>query len=255
MLRQLVFAILTVTAGTLQAAALVEMKTQEGMTRIYSEGTQARMDVGNGSYMLIDSKASTLFVIMPDKQRAMDMSHLLNNPPARTREDITDLNLEKQGNGPRVAGYSTERYRYTAGGKSCGDLLSSREALDDSGLQQAFDTLQRLSAHADAIMQQFARRDDPCQQVGNSFATRIREVGIPMRVTLADGTLLSEIVRLETNASLPANAFDVPAGYTRINAGAMVDQAQRQLRRLQESGQIPPHLLEQIRELQRRQQP
>jgi hypothetical protein len=218
-----VLAALALVAASGQAATLIEVRTPDGEATVYRDGTRSRMDTGDG-YMLVDSQAETLFVVMPKERRVMDMSQMLKTAPPAGNGDPVKVTFKREGVGPRIAGYKTTQYRYAVDGKACGRVMASEQALKDSGLQEAFDTMQRMAARADSIMMAFNARTDPCQRAGTRFSEHAQTIGIPMRITLGEDRLLSEITRIEKDARLPPNAFTIPAGYQVQNTGQLLQQ-------------------------------
>jgi len=206
-----------------QAATLIEVKTPEGQTKVYRDGARSRMDTGDGGYMLVDSQAETMFVVMPEKRQVLDMSAMLKNAPPAGGKPVNVV-FKKQGSGPRIAGYTTTQYGYSADGKACGQVMASEQALKDSGLHETFEIMQRMAARADAMMMAFTPDIDPCQRAGTRFSEYAQSIGVPLRITAGDGQLVSEVVRIEKDARLPPNAFAVPAGYQMQNTGQMMRQ-------------------------------
>jgi len=224
MLRTILPAVLFFHACLAQAATLIEVKTPEGQTKIFRDGARSRMTNSDGSYVIMDSKAQTMFVVMPKERQVMDMSQMLKAPASGPGKNPPAIQFKKQGSGQRIAGYKTVRYQYSANGKTCGSVLASKQALKDTGLQQAFDLMERMSSHADALMQAFNSNVDPCQRADTHFSEHAQGIGIPMRITSGGGKLVSEILRIEKKAKLPPNAFTIPAGYQRQDVGGMMQQ-------------------------------
>jgi hypothetical protein len=250
MLRNVLPAVLFCCACQLQAATLIEVKTPEGQTKIFRDGTRSRMDTGDGSYMVVDSKAQTLFVVMPSERQVMDMSQMLKMPASGQDNNPLDIQFEKQGSGPRIAGYKTLRYQYSANGKSCGMVLASEQALNDTDLQDTLEVMERMGSRADAMMQAFNRNADPCQRADTRFSEHARGIGMPMQITSSSGKLVSEIIRIETNAKLPPNAFAIPSGYQVQNVGQMMQQIpnmQDIMDQMQQPGQMSPETLQRLR--------
>lgn len=222
MLKTRLMTALALFAFNAQAATLIEVKSPQGQSKVWREGSMSRMDTGDDGYMVVDSKAETMFVVMPKERRVMDMSDLLKTPAAGGNG--IKVAFSKQGAGPGIAGYATTHYRYTANGKDCGSVLASPQAMKDSGLQDALDMMQRMASRADAMMSAFGGRADPCQRAGAQLSEHAGKIGAPMRITAPDGQLVSEIVRIDKNASLPPNAFAIPQGYQVFNTGQMLRQ-------------------------------
>jgi hypothetical protein len=214
---------LTLAAFHVQAATLIEVKSSQGQSKVWRDGSLSRMDTNDGGYMVVDSKAETMFVVMPKDRRVMDMSGLLRAPGLAGGNGIKVV-FSKQGNGPRIAGYTTTQYSYTANGKACGSVLASPQAMKDTGLQDTLDMMQRMATRADALMSAFNSKADPCQRAGTQLSEYAATIGAPMRITATNGQLISEIVRIDKNASLPPDAFAIPEGYQVVNTGQMLRQ-------------------------------
>jgi hypothetical protein len=214
---------LALIASNSQAATLIEVKTPEGLAKVYRDGPHSRMDTGDG-YMLVDSEAETMFMVMPKERQVMDMSQMLKTAPPAGDGTAVKVSFKKAGSGPRIAGYTTTQYQYAADGNACGTVMASEQALKDSGLQETFAIMQRMAARADAMMMAFNARTDPCQRAATRFSEHARGIGIPMRITTGKGQLVSEIVRIEKDAKLPPNAFTIPAGYQVQNTGQLLQQ-------------------------------
>jgi len=214
---------LALVAFNSHAATVIEVKTPEGQTKVYRDGARSRVDAGDGSYMLVDSKAGTLRMVVPAQRQVMDMSQMLKTPPPANGAPV-DVTLQKLGNGQVIAGYPTTRYHYLANGTDCGTVLASEQALEDSDLHETFEVMERMAARADAIMTTFNEHVLPCQRAGTRFSDYAKKIGVPMRVTGPGGELLSEIVRIDKNAKLSPDTFSIPAGYQVRNTGQLLQQ-------------------------------
>lgn len=214
---------LALVAFNCQAATLIEVKSPQGQSKVWRDGSMSRMDTGDGGYVVVDSKAETMLVVMPKQRRVMDMSDLLKGSGPAGGNGIK-VAFSKQGSGPAVAGYATTLYSYSADGKACGNVLASPKAMQDSGLQDALDMMQRMATRADALVSAFSSGSDPCQRAGTQLSEHAGRIGAPMRITSPDGRLVSEIVRIDKHASLPPGAFDIPEGYQVVNTGQMMRQ-------------------------------
>lgn len=221
-LRRLILAATLLTLGSAQAATLVEVKHAEGLSRIYREGPAARLEMpGERGFVLMDSSKQTLFVVMPAQQMALDLSDTLKNGTAGPGSPVS-ASFSKEGGGPTIAGYRTYRYSYSVQGTRCGTVFASKEALDHAGMQDLFAMMERMAGQAQAVASAFTSNTDPCQQADHKLGEKVQSVGAPMRVLDPAGTVVSEITRIDRNASLPANAFVVPPGYRVQNASQML---------------------------------
>jgi len=206
------------------AATLIELKTPQGQGKVYRDAGHTRLENGDGSYVLIDSKAKTFLMVTPKERQVRDLSQLVNAPVGAQNKSPLAVRFKSLGAGPAIAGYKTTRYQYSANGKACGALLASKQALQDAALQDSFEMMERMGARADAMMQIFNKGTDPCQRAGTRFSEHFGAVGIPMRVSDVNGKLISEITRIDKKAALPPGAFTVPAGYRTLNTGEMIRQ-------------------------------
>jgi hypothetical protein len=247
MLRIGICCLLALVAGNTVAATMLEIKSAEGLTKVYKDGSRSRMESGD-SYMVIDSKAGTLYVVMPRERRAIDMSTALKTPASSSGKPVS-IDFKKKSAGPRIAGYKTLNYDYIAEGKHCGSLLASADALEDAGVEDTFEMMERMASRADALMAAFSNNPDPCERADIQFARHLKKIGIPMRVKSANGKLVSEIVRIEKNAKLPPNAFTVPTGYQMQDAGQMMQQIPNMQKMME---QMPPEALERLQRMQQR---
>jgi len=221
-LRRLIVAATLFALGSAQAATLVEVKHAEGLSRLYREGPAARLEMpGERGFVLMDSSKQTLFVVMPAQQMALDLSDTLKNGAAGAASPVS-ASFSKEGGGPTIAGYRTYRYSYSVQGTRCGTVFASREALDHAGMQDLFVMMERMAGQAQAVASAFTSSTDPCQQADHKLGEKVQSVGAPMRVLDPAGTVVSEITRIDRDASLPANAFVVPPGYRVQNASQML---------------------------------
>jgi hypothetical protein len=82
--------------------------------------------------------------------------------------------------------------------------------------------MERMASQAQAVANACTSSTDPCQQADHKLGEKVQSVGAPMRVLDPGGALVSEITRIDRNATLPPNAFAVPAGYRVQNASQML---------------------------------
>ncbi len=254
---RLLFVILTAVAPALQAAVLVEIKAVDGVSRIFREGAQVRMEMGGErGYMIVNTDKQTMHVVMPEQRQVMDMSDMLRNTPAGAGGGAVDVTFDKQGSGPKIAGYKTTRYLYSASGSKCGTLFTSRDAMKDTGLDEMFSIMERMAAQSQAMMAAFNKDLDPCEQASQELSANLDRLGAPMRVLDASGKPLSEVIRIDRKAKLPVNAFVIPAGYQVNNPQQMMQQMQQQMpdmqkmiEQMQQSGQVPPEAMERMKQM------
>ncbi len=237
MTQYILLTILMVMTNYTLAATLIEITNNNKLAKIYIDGAQSRIESGTDGYMIIDNQEQTLFVVIPGQRRIMDMSQTLRAPASSGGGNPVKTVFKKNGSGPRIAGYQTTRYSYSANGHQCGTILASKQALKDTGLGSAFKTMERMASRADAMMMAFNKNTDPCERAGTQFSSHAEIIGVPMRITSSSGQLISEVTRIEKNAKLPSNAFTVPSGYQVQNTGQLMQNAEKIMQQIQQSGQ------------------
>jgi hypothetical protein len=243
-LRQHLLATLFFVLPATQAATLIEIKGGGELTKIYQEGPMSRMEMpGNRGYMVIDSAQQTMYMVMPAQRMVMDMSDTLKNSPGA--DSGVKVNISKQGSGPRVAGYKTTRYSYSANSKNCGTLFTSPDAMEDTGMSEVFEMMERMSSQAEAMMSSFNQNVDPCARSSSQLTNRLKDIGAPLRVIDVKGTVVSEVMRIDRKAKLPANAFTIPADYQVQNTHKMMQGVQQQMQNM-------PNMQEMMKQMQQR---
>ena len=126
-----------------------------------------------------------------------------------------------------------------------------------------------------AVLGGFAAFVDDCTLADMQVADHVNTIGMPMR-TEKNGRVESEIKSINVDAVLPANTFVIPANYTNVtmpdemkaatkdmaNAQQQIPQrgyygqqgqqpqVQQMARQMQQSGQMPPEVMERIRRAQ-----
>ena len=205
------------------AATLIEERDSESSTITYIEGGKMRAgSPGEDAYVLMDLLGRTMFTVSPAEKQAIDMSAMVygqagGQEPGEKRS--VKSNLEKVGSGPEIAGYSTDHYVLTANGRQCGEYFTSKEAFEDSGWAEIWTE----AAQSMKDMAASEQDSDDCD-IAEAEAVDPGEIGWPLRTMGADG-LVSEVVRIETDATVPAGGFDIPPGYAVISMQEMLSGA------------------------------
>jgi len=246
-------------AVNVNAATMLEIKSQDGLSYIYSEGTKGRMEMaGAGEYMLIDTKKNTLFVVMPSKQMVLDMSESLGEPDLKEGGQSGSARLEKAGSGPKIVGYKTTRYDLKAGKRHCGSVFASKAALKDSNMRHILGFLQGTAARAKGFNLHQDMEPDDCVDMDEQLIDKIDELGLPMRALDEKGAVESEVTKIQKNAQLPPNPFAFPKTYqvktmsdihkeTQRQMQQQMPQMEEMMRQMQDSGQLTPEALEELK--------
>lgn len=244
----------------LNAASLVEIRDQYSVSKIYVEGQKGRMESGDDSgYLLIDG--GNVYSVMPEQQMVMEMSGSPQGSAAGGGQPVVAAKLIREGSGPKIAGYATDKYRYTANGQSCGTLFTSKAAMQDAGMEHMLATIRKIAQQAGQMAAQFRGGMRPCEMADQQLMERVKDVGMPLRTLDANGQVESEVLRVVKQAKLPPNAFTYPKNFQVRNMAQMQQQAQQQMRsnmpnleemmkQMPQDGSLPPQAQEQMRKMQ-----
>jgi len=247
------------------AATLIEIDSVEGgRTRVITDGSKARIDMSQDQgYVLIDYKTQSMHVVLPGEKQIMDMSGempaMAGKPPADVKVTVVPA-----GKGPEIAGYSTNKFTLKANGQNCGTIYGSLDAMKGSGIGKLLETMQKFEEKQRASMGSYADMMGPCERARMGMSDQAKTVGVPMREVDKKGNVDNEIIRIDTKAPLPANAFSLPGGYKTIVVADQMKQAKKamtemnkhqpemeaMMKQMQQSGNIPPEAMEQMKRLQ-----
>jgi len=254
------FALLFLFSSPVMAGTIVEIQDENELTTVMTDGKQARMNVSATEYVIVDYKNNSVkFVSHPEKQvMLLDTDGM----PSGNSAPAVRTSIDKLGSGQVIAGYKTQKFSYTANGKSCGVIYGSKDAYQLKGIKELFAAMKTMVEKQRAIMGSFAGMIDACTQADMNVSDHVNTIGVPMR-TEKNGRVRSEIKSIKVDVSLPADAFVIPASYKTVTmqeamSGNMADgqmqqhqpQMQEMMRQMQQSGQMTPEMMEQMRQAQ-----
>jgi len=234
------------------AVSLTEISSGGDVAKLYVDGGKGRMDGGSDGYVLVDSKAGKLYVVAEQHGQALDMSSYLKKAPSRPGPKTR---FKPAGNGPDIAGYATRRYDISVGGTPCGSVYTSKKALADSGAMVLVQAMERLASRTRAA----EGGDSGCGRGRDNIAKVIASLGMPMRISAQGGRVDSEVISINTHASLPASAFELPPGI-RVRDGAQLEamakkyqpQIDSMMEQAEQSGSVSPAMMDKLRRARER---
>lgn len=249
---------LLIAGSPVMAATVIELQSVPGgRSQVLMDDYHSRIDMGEQQdYVLIDHVKKTLLAIDPEQQQILDMS-AGTAASARSSAPAIKIELVSQSSGPVIAGYTTREYKLIANGKTCGKYFASKAAMEISGISRLLESMKMMVDKQRAAMGAYARMIDVCTRAKMEFASQGDRVGVPMKMLDNRGNLVSEIVSINTQMTLPANTFTVPQGYKRVtlaeqmnSTGQGLRQAQRHMpdmkqmmQHRQQSGRMPPEAM------------
>ena len=204
------------------AATLIEQRDQESTTIMYVDGVQMRVQApADQSYVLMNLGEKTYFVVNPDEKMVMDMTETvwsLQNSKSKDDKAKVNASLDKAGAGPTIAGYETEHFILKANGRYCQDLFVSREAFDDSGLDEVW------AEYGQNMKEMGVDSDDACD-IAEIKVFDPGKHGWPLKTMYKKGEhagQFEEVLRIEQGVDLPAGGFVVPDGYRVVSMQEMM---------------------------------
>ncbi len=254
----------------IQAGTIVEIQSQDELTSLMTNGQLARINMSATEYVIINYKNHSVRVVEPQKRQVMllggDVIASGNNAPA-VRTSIKNI-----GPGQIIAGYTTQKFSYSANGKSCGVIYGSKDAYQAKGIKELVHAMQTMMEKQSAALGGLAGFIDDCTLADLKLSDHIKTMGIPMR-TEKNGRVDSQIRSIKTNVALPANMFVIPASYKTVTMQDQINaaskgmanapqhrrgddyqnqqaQMQQMMRQMQQSGQMTPEMMEQMRRAQ-----
>ena len=251
----------------IQAGTVIEVQDQDVLTKIMTDGQQARIDMSASEFVIVNYEDQS--VRMVDQQNKQVM--LFDGGTAMAANNAVKINVavKKLGSGQTIAGFKTEKFSYTANGKPCGIILGSKQAYQVKGIKELVNAVSIMIEKQSAILGGLVGMMDDCERADMELNNFTNTIGIPMR-TEVDGRVDTEIKSIKTDVALPADAFVIPASYKTVTmqqqveaASKGMDQAQQKMQEnnyqpqldqmmkgMQQLEQLTPEMMEQMRQAQ-----
>lgn len=234
----------------ISAATMVEMKDHQGLSQRFYIGDQmARWDMDQGKgYMLIEMNGTRVYTVDTESRVIAEINtNEIAGAPAAPKGNGS---LKREGNGPDIAGYDTDKYALMAGNTKCGEVYLSREALDVKGMRRMWDVMEEMATRASAMAHQFAPpSQDPCDTADTTIMAKMSELGMPMKSFDKQGKLESEIVQIAEGQKTAPDFFSLPEGYQRFDMNEqmrMIQQMQSQMPSPEQMQNMSPEEREQF---------
>lgn len=258
--------ILYLVSSVALAGTVVEIQNNNELTTVLTDGQQARINMSGSEYAIVDYQKQSVKVVSPEKQQVMllDVKGLSvgkqSAPAVRT-------SLDRLGDGQPIAGYKTQKFGYSANGKSCGIIYGSWDAYEAKGIRELLSAMRTMMEKQQALLGGFAALVDDCVLADMKISDHVKTIGVPMR-TEKNGQVDTEIKSINVDVVLPAETFVIPANYKTVTMQEQLSglsnnmaEAQRQLqphqsqiqpmmRPMPPPGQLSPAAMEQMRRAQ-----
>jgi hypothetical protein len=202
------------------------------------EGDETIVDLKTGVMTVLDGKKKTYYVVTKEdmEQLRVKMQERMNSPEMKQAQEAmknmspeqrkqmeslmggmsTALDVQKTGTSRRIAGYACEEWTITMG-----EISKSKECLTNE-LQypaHAWDTYKDLAESMKSMMSSLG----PMAQGGADMAEKFKKMrGFPLATTTAINvmghktTTENEVTEVR-RGSIPASAWEIPPGYTKVD--------------------------------------
>lgn len=244
------------TITSVSASTVIEIQSKGELTTVSTNGQHARMNMPGTDYVIVDYRKQQVNVISPQKHQVMLFDAKTMASANQSSAMRTSLNL--LGNGPVIAGYPTQKYSYTANGKSCGVIYGSRAAINANGMNALLQAMKTMMEQQRAALGGFAGFINDCTLADMQVIDHVKTIGVPMR-TERNGMIDSEIKSIKLDVALPESTFIVPAAYKTVTMQDQMQtstknmastrqqpQVQGMMQHMQQSGQMTPEMRQQM---------
>lgn len=241
-----------------QAATVIEVQNSNDLTTVVTDGEFARMNMSASEYVIVDYKKNTVKVVNPQKQEVVLLG--TGNTPAGNNGPQVHTAIRNLGAGISVAGYPTQKYSYSANGRTCSVVYGSREVYQKQGIKELFQAMKIMVEQQRAVLGGLASMLDDCTLADMKISDHVKTVGVPMR-TEKNGRIETEIKSIRYDVALPADTFVIPASYKTLTLQDQINAASKEMaqhqpqmqdmvRQMQQSGQMTPEMMQQMRRSQ-----
>jgi Domain of unknown function (DUF4412) len=190
------------------------------------DGHETIVDLKTGVMTTLDGKKKTYYSVtkqdmeqlrvkMQEKMNTPEMKKAMEAMSSMSGSMATSFDVKKTGASRKIAGFSCEEWTITMG------TLSTIKECVTTELQypaHAFDTYKELSEGMKNMMSAFG----PMAKAGADLAEKLKNMkGYPVDTVTAidvmgNKTMIeSEVIEVR-RGSIPASAWEIPAGYTKI---------------------------------------
>lgn len=211
-------------ADTVGSYLLSSEKSKQTMTISYKNDQAIRMDVGQGSYMLVNGSKVYMVTNQNGEVTVMDMDSMpkFAMPPPAKQAANSNAKVTKTGRTETIAGVKGDVYEILVDGKKHEAVVSNDKRVQ--GLQKAFTALakkmgQAMGADTSAQIE-LAMRE--AQKYGNGGLLR------------SDQAMVLQSVG---EKSLPASHYQLPAGAAPMQMPAMPAMDPAMMKQMQEAMQ------------------
>ncbi len=217
-------------SNALFADVEIHMKSPEGsLTTFWIGEHYVKMETeGTSGFVIVDLKGQKQFMVDHLEQMVIDVSHGLSatspsipttrNTP-NTTQSQTNIEIIKLGNGPKIAGFKSEKYEIKANGTLCSREFLSTEPFKYPEITQLLDVMTLLDNPDIGNLELYT----PCEQAELTLEQQYKTLGIPLRSLNPHGEVLSEVVHFQVSQA-PEGTYDFPDNYKQTSLRELLDE-------------------------------
>ena len=203
--------------------------------------------VSNGSQVRIDNEQMPGFGLIDTERGEYLMVDTSRNEAYSTSlrsEDETDgakpvqLKIKDKGGGQKIAGYLTRKYRFSADGERCGTIYASKKLLNNQQVRGVFEAFRAMQQTSRRMSAGFAGMLTPCQRANLQLAEKMDSIGVPLLVLGADGSKISEVLSVDTDARVEPSRYEIPSGITVVSMDAQMQNAAEAMQNMPEMSEM-----------------
>lgn len=270
MIKQIVVVVLTMMTSAVQADLQIGIQDADGhASTISSNGVFGHMsDSQDLTYVLIDYQEGLFSMVDPQRRQVMQVTSKGMAVVGPSGGSKVLIELQEIGSGPKVAGYATQKFTMGANGKHCSTIFGSLAVLKEDGVRKLMENMNQFQQQSQRMFGGLRGTMDDCTLASLKMPEIYQTTGAPLRILDKNGLLESEVTSINTNKSLPANYYDIPASFKLVSMKHQLNQAGQAsqqmlqgmsddmpdmngiMQQLQQSGEITPEMIEQMKKMQ-----
>ena len=248
------FLVTFLLSSPLLAGTIVEVQGKGEMMSMLTDGQQARINMSADDYVIVNYKNHSVKVVSPQKQEVMLLN--VNEMAAGNSSPVIKTAIKNMGPAQAVAGYRTQKYAYSANGRSCGVIYGSKDAYHAKGIKALLGAIKIIMDKQLAELGGLAGLVDDCVLADMKINDHVNSIGVPMR-TEKNGRVDTEIKRIKIDIALPADTFVIPASYKTVMMKNQMTpvakdrvKVQQPMQQMQYTGQLTSEMMERMRRSQ-----
>jgi len=259
---QIISTSLLFSSSISMAGTIIEIKNNNEIITVLTDGKQARVNTGDSDYVIVDFKNNNVKTV--DRQKRQVQLFYIDNMSTTGKAPKIQTSIKNLGAGSSIAGYKTQKFSYAVNGKTCGVIHSSKAAYQHKDVKAMFNAIKTVMQQQLAMLGGFASMVDACTLADIEISNYVATIGAPMRIE-KKGSIDTEVKSIKFNVTLPADTFVIPVSYKTVAINGEAQKMQKgtaqmprhvsqnqqpQMQQMKQPGQMPPGAMERIRRTQ-----